>query len=51
MNWIKLSQEIFKLQNKIRTDPKSFVTHLEKSLKRFKGKVITTEDGCAGIET
>ena len=45
------TKRIFELQNKIRTNPKSFIPYLEKSLQRFNGMIHTTEDGCSAIRT
>lgn len=51
MNWKSFAKRIFDLQNKIRQNPKSFIPYLERSLKRFNGKIYTTEDGCSAIRT
>lgn len=51
MNWESLVKEIFKLQNKIRISPSTFITQLEKSMDRFHGKILKTADGCNAIET
>ena len=50
-NWEKFAKDIFKLQNKVRTNPKSFIGHLEKCLGRFKGRVLYSEDNKSFIET
>ena len=50
-DWKKFSLEIFELQNKIRQNPKFMITHLEKALARFSGKVLLYEDGGGGVET
>ena len=51
MDWQSFARKIFDLQNKIRTNPKSFVAYLERSLKRFHGDIYTTEDGHSAIRT
>ena len=44
--------EIFELQNKVRTNPKAFISYLERCLTRFNSKnVLMTEDGASGVET
>lgn len=51
MDWKSFATQVFKLQNKIRQNPKSFIPYLERSLKRFHGSIYTTEDGCNAIRT
>lgn len=34
-NWEKFTQDIFTYQNKIRENPKSFIPHLDKCIRRF----------------
>jgi len=50
-DWNKFSKDIFDMQNKVRTNPKWFIGHLEKCLGRFKGNVLYSEDGKSFIET
>lgn len=50
-NWEQFAKDVFKLQNKVRTNPKSFIGHLEKCLGRFKGLVLYSEDNKSFIET
>lgn len=50
-NWEKFAKDVFKLQNKVRSNPKSFIGHLEKCLGRFKGLVLYSEDKKSFIET
>lgn len=39
-NLLKLSKDVFNLQNSIRKDPKSFISKLEQNLRCFKGNVL-----------
>lgn len=50
-NWDQFAKDIFKLQNKVRSNPRSFIGHLEKCLGRFKGLVLYSEDNKSFIET
>lgn len=50
-DWRQFEQEIFEIQNKIRSNPKTFIAHLEKCLMRFEGKILYSEDKTGGIET
>ena len=43
-NWEKFNQDIFELQNKIRKDPRCFITHLEKVSRRFTGLKLYNEN-------
>lgn len=36
-HWKKFSKGIFDLQNKVRKDPRWFITHLKKQVRRFQG--------------
>jgi hypothetical protein len=51
MKWDTFVKDIFKLQNKIRINPKAFIGILEKSMDRFYGNILKTADGCSAIET
>jgi uncharacterized protein YkwD len=50
-DYIKFSKEIFEALNKIRQNPASFIPTLERSMERFKHKVLMTADGLSGHET
>lgn len=50
-DFIKFSKEIFEALNKIRQNPSSFIPNLERSMERFKHKVLMTVDGLSGYET
>ena len=50
-NWGKFAQEVFELQNKVRTNPKVFIGHLEKCLGRFQGFTLYSADKRSFIET
>ena len=50
-NWDKFAKDIFTLQNKVRTNPKSFINHLEKCLGRFQGNLLYSPDKKSFIET
>lgn len=39
------------MHNKIRKNPASLIPKLEAAVKRFKGKVLMSEDGKSGVET
>lgn len=49
--WPKFAQEIFEFQNKIRSNPSSFIPYLQKSLNRFNKKILMSADGSDGVET
>lgn len=50
-DWRQFDQEIFEIQNKIRGNPRTFISYLEKCLTRFEGKILYSEDKSGGIET
>lgn len=43
--------DAFEVQNKLRTDPKSYIPKLEKMLKYFKGKVYKPPGESVGCTT
>jgi len=53
IDFVKLSQEIFTLINKVRSDPQSFIKTLEKSMARFEfgTNVLKSADELARVET
>ena len=51
MDWENFTKEVFKMQNKMRMKPSSFIPQLEKSMNRFIGNILKTADGCSAIET
>jgi hypothetical protein len=44
INYQKIEQEIFKLQNEIRKDPQSYVEKLENSLKFYQNNILSREN-------
>ena len=50
MDWRQFAVEIHELQNRVRSNPKTFIAYLEKCLERFEGKVLYDEANSNGVE-
>ena len=50
-DWNKFAKEVFEVQNKVRTNPKTFIRHLEQSLGRFQGNILYSADNLTFMET
>jgi hypothetical protein len=46
-----LDKEVFEAQNKLRTNPKSFIPALQKQMTYFKGNTIWTPGVAVGLST
>lgn len=50
-DWVKFAREVFSLQNKVRTNPRSFIHVLERRLACFRGNQLYSDDKKSFVQT